>query len=197
MISEDLTGCTAHSIADTSLSDLESASIVSTVQPSLAMNLDANTPLGRSAIAASREGIEAFLREHPSLHLIETDQSKPADIDGILHDGDTVRAVVEMRTRYITLERLIDNYEGTWLVSYDKLERGRDLALALRCDFVGVVVLALSNVALVKKLSDSNGEWTCDFTTAVTNTKATVNSNAIDRRKNAFVNLAQAQRYTI
>ena len=112
MISEDLTGCTAHSIADTSLSDHESASIVSTVQPSLAMNLDANTPLGRSAIAASREGIEAFLREHPSLHLIETDQSKPADIDGILHDGDTVRAVVEMRTRYITLERLMDNYES-------------------------------------------------------------------------------------
>jgi hypothetical protein len=91
----------------------------------------------------------------------------------------------------------MDNYEGTWLVSYDKLERGRDLALALRCDFVGVVVLALSNVALVKKLSDSNGEWTCDFTTAVTNTKATVNSNAIDRRKNAFVNMTQAQRYTI
>lgn len=227
----NLTGCTAHSIADTSLSGLESASIVSTVQPSfypprcvgttlaskrsrmqpraskghtcdileptIMTNLDANTPLGRAAIATSREGIEAFLREHPTLRLIETDQEKPADVDGIIHSDGMIRAVVELRTRYITIDRMMDTFDGKWLVSYDKLKRGRDLARALRCEFIGVIVLALSSVVLVKKLCDSDGNWTCDFTTAISDTKATVNSNAIDRRKNAYVDVTTARQYNL
>lgn len=226
----NLTGCTAHSIARTSLTALEAGSFAGTVQSSFyplrcvgttlpskrlttnpraikrhhsnsvetsIMNLDANTPLGRAAIESSREGIGAFLKEHPSLRLIETDQQQPADVDGILHDGKVVRAVVELRTRYLTLDKMMDTYEGKWLVSYDKLERGRELAIALRCDFVGVIVLAPSSIALVKRLCDSSGEWTCAFTTAITNTKATVNSTAIDRRKNAFVDITTAKQYKL
>ena len=167
------------------------------IMNSIQTDLDADTPLGRAAIATSREGVEAFLREHPTLRLIETDQSKPADVDGIIHSNGMIRAIVELRTRYITLDRMMDTFDGKWLVSFDKLERGRDLARALRCEFVGVIVLALSSVVLVKKLCDADGNWTCEFTTAITDTKATVNSTAIDRRRNAYVDVTTARQYQL
>ncbi len=189
-----------HSLdADTSLPDglpSPSGSHVRSCGPS---SLDADTPRGRDAIRWARKGSEAFLRAYPSLNLAETDQKEPADVDGILYSvlkGNVIKGVVEIKTRYMTLDKLMGPYNGEWLITKSKLDRGMQLALGLRCPFVGLLVLPNSGICLSKQISDKDGNWTCGFREEVTKTSASVNGGEMTGL-NAFIDMTEAKQFKI
>ena len=161
--------------------------------------LDADTPKGREAIRWARKGSEAFLRAYPSLRLAETDQGEPADVDGILYSimqGCVIKGVVEIKTRYMSLDKLMGPYKGEWLITRNKLDRGIHLALGLRCPFVGLLVLPNSSVCLSKQITDKNGNWTCRFREEVTETSASVNGGKMTGL-NAFIDMTDAKQFKI
>jgi hypothetical protein len=161
------------------------------------MKLDVNTPLGQDAIKWAKRGEAAFLEANPHLRLVETDQSKPAAVDGILYttgeDGN-IKAVVETKTRYMTLAKLMGEYEGRFLLNNDKLESGRALALSLRCSFLIVVVLAPSKLALVQEISNDKGDLIPDVETEMKTTRATTNGGTV-LREVAYIDMTKAKQY--
>ena len=162
-------------------------------------SLDADTPRGRDAIRWARKGSEAFLRAYPSLRLAETDQGEPADVDGILYSimkGCVIKGVVEIKTRYMSLDKLMGPYKGEWLITKNKLDRGIQLALGLRCPFVGLLVLPNSGVCLSKQIADKDGNWTCSFREETTKTSASVNGGEMTGL-NAFIDMTDAKQFKI
>ena len=161
------------------------------------MKLDVNTPLGQDAIKWAKRGETAFLESHPHLSLAETDQSKPADVDGILYSGGihgTVRAVVETKTRYMTLAKLMEDYEGRFLLNNDKLEAGRALALSLRGSFLLLVVLARSKLVLAQEIADDNGDLIPEGEPGMETTRATTNGGTAHREV-AYIDMTKAKQY--
>ena len=52
--------------------------------------------------------------------------SEPADVDGILYSimhGCVIKGVVEIKTRYMSLDKLMGPYKGEWLITKNKLDR--------------------------------------------------------------------------
>jgi len=163
-------------------------------------SLDADTPRGRDAIRWARKGAAAFLRAYPTLQLAETDQAKPADVDGILYSllspENTIKGIVEIKTRYMTLDKLMGPYNGEWLITKSKLDRGAQIAKGLRCPFVGLLVLPNSLLCLSKQITDADGNWTCDFREEVTKTSASVNGGEMTGL-NAFIQMKDANQFEI
>jgi len=166
------------------------------LQPSCgSSSLDADTPKGRDAIRWARRGANALLRAHPTLRLAETDQSEPADVDGVLYSimaGGVVKGVVEIKTRYTTLEHLMGVWKGEWLITRDKLTRGIQIALGLRCPLVGLLVLPNSGICLSKQITDKDGNLTCQMREESTETRASVNGGRATRL-NAFIDMTEAK----
>lgn len=161
------------------------------------MKLDVNTPLGQDAIKWARRGANAFLEANPHLRLVETDQNKPADVDGIIYtakEGGTIKAVVEIKTRYMTLAKLMEDYEGQWLLNNSKLERGVALALSLQCSFMVILVLPASKIALAQEVSDDKGDLIPKVKTGMATTRATTNGGTAHREV-AYIDMTKAKQY--
>ena len=163
------------------------------------MKLDANTPLGRDAIKWARRGMNGFLVANPHLSIIETEQSRPAGVDALIYAPDTatLKAVVEIKTRYMTLDRLMVDYEGKWLLNHNKLVKGTRLATILRCDFVAFVVLPPTQCVLVQTLSDHNGNWIPEIEVGDAETRNTTNDATPRLRKVAYIDLTNAKKYKL
>ena len=163
-------------------------------------SLDADTPRGRDAIRWSRKGAKAFLRAYPTLQLAETDQSEPADIDGVLYsimdEFNVIKGVMEIKTRYITEEILMGVYGGEWLITKDKLTRGRATAKSLKCPFVGLLVMPNSLTCMSIQFTDKDGEWTCEMREEVTKTSASCNGGEMTGL-NAFICMKDAKKFKI
>lgn len=161
--------------------------------------LDADTPKGRDAIRWARRGAAAFLRAYPTLRLAETDQSEPADVDGILYsmfEGNTIKGVLEIKTRYMTLDHLMGSFSGEWLITKDKIDRGMDIAHGLRCSFIGLLVLPNSKICMSRLIADKNKNIMCVMREEVTKTDASVNGGEVTRL-NAFIDMKDAKQFEI
>ncbi len=163
-------------------------------------HLDANTPRGRDAIRWARKGAIAFLRAYPTLRLAETDQDEPADIDGILYSMmdtfNTIKGVLEIKTRYMTHEKLMGPYNGEWLITKNKIDRGIATAKSLKCPFIGLMVLPNSMLALSRLIADKDGNIMCKMREEVTETSASVNGGKMTGL-NAFIQMDDAKQFKL
>jgi len=149
-------------------------------------NLDCNTPVGQTYIAHQLTG-ERMLMEALGLELVVTDPSSSADIDALYNDGAGVlRVIAEIKARNMAVCNL--RQFGSYLITHDKLRKGRELAMALRCRFVLAVYLIADQRLVWFDISDETGQWTTDFSVSHTKTKQTCNGGSIIR-ENAYLSL--------
>lgn len=155
--------------------------------------MDINTPKGQKSLEYEREATELYCYLHPEFGFIETDKNEPAAIDGFLylHHMRMVKAIVEVKARDMTLDTLQNKFDNTWLITYDKLLKGREIANLCRSSFVGMLYLIPDKTLLTIRISDSFGDWCQDFSVRETETQETINGGKVTR-KNAYIPMRNA-----
>lgn len=114
-------------------------------------------------------------------------------IDAIFFRGVFIETIAEVRARDMTIAQL-KGY-GDYLVTFDKLVKGRDLAKALAVPLHLIVGLYSEEAVLAHivtfPICDSEGNWTAEFRTRSTTTQETCNGGTIERM-NTYVTLRGA-----
>lgn len=154
------------------------------------MSLDIDTPRGVMSKHYEEIALRKFLSHFSDSEIVLTPKDKPATIDALISKNGIAVAGVEVKTRNMTLEQL-HNWDDEWLVTFDKLDKGRVLCQQLGIDFYGFLYLIPEDALLYKRISDETGEWKAQFRTDKTLTQATINGGSIERI-NAFINMAGA-----
>ena len=185
------------------------------------LKLNAQTPRGKKALEWARKGLRAWARENPKYCYISTKENTYADIDAIvgipsvkfptdvdtnvaahmLYVGAELDHVMEAKARDMTKAKLFGAYGGKWLVSKDKLERGRDVAYALRTDFYGLLVLVPDKVCyytILAKYSEEDGglKWVIPFEVMKTETQKNINGGTAFR-ENAYIDMREVEEIEI
>lgn len=109
-----------------------------------------------------------------------------ARLDGVLIKNNKIHRIAEIKVRWLSLETLKDF--GSYLISYDKLQAGRDASRAFCAPFVILVYLVESDNIVSIKMTNDQGEFITPFKKEVTRTNYDINGGSIDRL-NAYVQL--------
>jgi hypothetical protein len=154
--------------------------------------LDVNSPKGQESLEHELRAVQLWSHHYSDYTYVHTPKTGSALVDAVIVDNDTnVVAVVEQKSRNMSLEQL-NKWDTEWLVTYAKIEAGRQTAMALGVPFIGFLYLIPDDLLITKQLSNANGEWTCDFRTALTETQETINGGKIVR-ENAYIDLTGAK----
>ena len=155
--------------------------------------LDINSPLGQEALAGEREAVELFLRHYPVYRYVSTPKALPASVDGFLEREGVVQAVVEVKVRSMTRDKLRE-YGDEWLLTADKVERGRLVSAELCIPFVGFLYLLPERRLLTLAITDQEGRYMFDYHVRETYTKKTCNGGDA-LRFNAYLPVGTAREY--
>ena len=154
------------------------------------MVLDSTTPRGLDALAAEREAIALFERVNSGYCYAETPKSEPAEVDGVIYKDGVLVAAVECKVRSLTRQRLHD-LGDEWLVTADKVERGRVLSKALGVPFVGFLFLLPERRLFTLRITDGRGNYIIKYDVRETMTRATINGGKAVRA-NAYLPMTTA-----
>jgi len=153
-------------------------------------SLDVNTERGQKSLVYERRAVATFERTYPYLKFYSTDKTGSAAIDGVLTKDGNVIAVVETKTRNMSLDQLISyNYE--WLVTASKIERGILAGSLLGVPFIGFLYLIPDKLLLVETIAN-NGEIIPKHKMQRTTTQATINGG-VANRNNMFIDMSSAK----
>jgi len=155
------------------------------------MNLDINTPKGKKSLEGEREAIEKFEKGNPGYHYAETPKDEPASIDGIIHREGVIRAIVEVKVRNMTRQKLT-SYADKWLITASKVERGKQISKHLRVPFMGFLYLIPERRLFILPVTDSQGEYLFQFQTKESHTQKTCNGGVVVRL-NAYLPMDSAR----
>jgi len=147
-------------------------------------NLDINTDKGQISLRD-----EHIMHEHIKkcwgVDIIETDKYTDPSIDGLLTVDNTIVGIFESKCRYnITLE-ILKNW-NTWLITFDKLEKGKILSKILKVPFFGFLYLVEDGVFYYWKITNFDGEFMVKFYVERTTTQKSTNGGSIIR-PNAYL----------
>ena len=152
--------------------------------------MDIKTPRGRESLKAEARAMAIFAKHFPDYEYCETPKDKPADIDAILIKQNQVMRVVETKCRDLTIEEFIGRFNYQWLVTFDKLEKGKQIAKALCVPFTGFLYLSQSEILLVQQISNHIG-YVPEITIFQTATQKNINGGQIIR-SNAYIDMSNA-----
>lgn len=159
--------------------------------------MDILTTKGQATLRDEQRAHQIFTTVYPEYSYIQTPKDSPSDADAFLVKDGTIRALIETKCRYdCDIEKFYGQYEGNWLVTFDKLERCRMLSKSLCVDFVGFLYLKQSDVLITQKISDAAGNYVPRIGVKSTETQATVNGGKIIRT-NAFIDMSNAKTYNV
>lgn len=153
--------------------------------------MDILTPKGQITVEQEKAAIRIFLERYRDFSYVETPKDKPADIDGFITKGSSLISGVEVKCRNMTLKDLMEKFEGNWLITHDKLERGINLCRRLGIDFRGFLYLVPEQTLLVVKIWDETLQKVCDMHLETRKTQATVNGG-VAYRLNAYIPMDHA-----
>ena len=131
-----------------------------------------------------------FAKHFPDYEYCETPKDKPADIDAILIKQNQIMRVVETKCRDLTIEEFIGRFNYQWLVTFDKLEKGRRISHALQVPFIGFLYLMPSDLLLVQQISNEYS-YVPEITIFQTATQKNINGGQIIR-SNAYIDMSNA-----
>lgn len=155
--------------------------------------LDVLSPRGQRSLADEASAAAIFRRNRPDFDYVGTPKDRPSDVDAVLVREGTIRAVVEQKSRYnCTLKTLFEVWRGEWLVTADKLDRARAVALAFRVPLYGFLYLVDERALLVRRLTVSSGDWVVAIRRERTLTQRTINGGEA-MRLNAYVDMRDAR----
>jgi hypothetical protein len=155
--------------------------------------LDVNTAKGQISLEYEMRAVKLWQHYYPDFSYVHTPKDGSALVDAIIvdhHEADIV-AVVEQKSRNMSLEQL-QKWDYEWLITFDKIEQGRYLGQALGVPYIGFLYLIPDDLLITLKISNSAGQWTCDFRTDITETQETINGGKIERL-NAYIKVDNAQ----
>lgn len=148
--------------------------------------MDILTPKGEETLAQERRAIHLLQRKYPGVTYVHTPKKKPATVDAVLVKDAEIVAVVETKCRQMSLNDLMHKFDGDWLITWDKVVGGRDVALDLQAPFIGLLYLVPDDLLLLQKITEANGEWAVDMRIKETTTQRTVNGGSAVRY-NAYI----------
>ena len=111
-----------------------------------------------------------------------------AQLDGVLMKNNKIHRICEVKVRFISLAQLKDM--GSLLISYNKLQAGRDASRAFQAPFVILLYLVESDNIVSIKMTNRDGEFISGFKKEVTRTDYNI-YGGYAHRMNAFVELTR------
>jgi len=153
--------------------------------------MDILTPKGQESLAHERRAKE-LLEARYGVQYVETPKDKPAVVDALLIRSGAIVGLVETKCRDMTLWQLQNRFNSEWLVTFNKINKGRLMARDLGVSFYGVLYLIPDDRILTVRLSTPSGDWATEVRRERTETQATINGGTA-RRMNAFVNMKLAK----
>jgi len=152
--------------------------------------MDAKTPLGQEAILLSYEAIKKFEAHYKDrlFKIVTTQQWEPAQLDGIIVSGDTIRATVEIKVRDFSYAMLLDRFNGEWLMSFSKLRAGMAAHAIHGVGMTGLLYCKSDKKLVVARLINNEGQIGLPTRLDSTETQATVNGGKA-HRVNAFIDI--------
>jgi len=157
------------------------------------MPLDISTPRGQQTLRDEQIAAQILTENHTRFTYVATPKDGPATVDALLvRDGVEIVGVAETKCRYdMTLADLRTKRGNEWLVTWDKVDRARQVGQGLGVGLWGFLFLTKDRVLLSIQISDSNGLLTQPVRIAATPTQRTVNGGTAVRN-NAFISMANA-----
>jgi hypothetical protein len=153
------------------------------------MSLDILTPKGIESLNSEGRLLRSFIRQFPQYSIVQTPKSKASDIDGMIYSKKTneIVAIFESKCRACDMAQMSE-WGWTWLVTFDKLLRGVNLAQALKVPFYGLLYLTNEPLGISIKIADENGNFIPKIELEVTQTQRTINGGVAERT-NAYIHL--------
>ena len=158
--------------------------------------MDILTPKGMATRRQEIDAIQTFLERYRDFDFFETPKDQPADIDGFICRGTTMVSGVEVKCRMMSYHDLMNKFDGKWLITYDKIERGISICRSLGVDFRGFLYLVPDQILVIVRLWNCKTGETAIMDVEETRTQATVNGGSIVRL-NAYVDVKNAAIITI
>lgn len=158
-------------------------------------NMDIHTLKGQKTLLQEKEAIEIYQANRPEFMFVHTDKDSPSAIDGMLIDKMcNLKAIVEIKCRdNVTREEFRKNFNDEWLVTYEKIAKGIELARQIQTPFVGFLYLVKEKILIVTTIwSPKTG--ISHMTIERTATQKTVNGGLI-YRDNAYIKLSACKEY--
>jgi hypothetical protein len=155
--------------------------------------MDILTPKGQETLVEEARAVRLWHSKYPSFQYCETPKDTPAVVDAVLVQDGAIKGVVETKCRRdLTLEKLAQEYDWKWLVTTEKIQKGRYVAEALQVPFIGFLYLVDEDVLLHQALWKPYWGWTSFIEERKTRTQSTVNGGSIVR-ENSFIDMSNAK----
>jgi hypothetical protein len=156
-------------------------------------NMDIKTPKGKITREDESRAAEIFHHHYPEYRYLETPKDEPALVDALIVCGSVIHSVVETKCRYgLTVEYFMNAFEGSWLITFDKLEQARKIAVSLGVGLSGFLYLKEDDALLITTISDKTGLFKQRVYVESTETQRTVNGGTAVRN-NAFIDMKNAK----
>lgn len=154
--------------------------------------MDILTPAGQRTLKDEERAQEIFEKTYPEFRYVHTPKNRPADVDALLIKNGQVCAVVETKCRYdVDIQQFNIKYRAQWLVTFEKIMKGKEIADALCVPLVGFLYLKQSDSLLVITIY-RDGHFEQKLVVEDTKTQKTVNGGEIVRT-NAFIDMSHAK----
>ena len=156
------------------------------------MSLDINTPKGQESLAQEQEMLDLLHKAFPLATFAQTPKDLPADVDGFAIMGaNKVAAVFESKCRDMSRAQL-SKFGDEWLVTFEKIQKGAQIAKSLCVPLVGYLYLVPDKKVLMVRIADENGNFLPKIRIERTETQATTNGGQIVRT-NAYIDVSGAK----
>lgn len=154
--------------------------------------LDIDTPKGQRTLQQENRAVEIFHQNFPEYTYVATPKDKPASVDAVIQHGNNIVAVVETKCRNTKLATFQNEFGNEWLVTADKIERCRQIALDFNVRLCGFLYLVPDDVLLTITIYNEHGLLVPAMRLVATETQATCNGGKVVRN-NAFISMASAK----
>ena len=156
------------------------------------MTLDITTPRGRVAAQDQHDAL-SILSKAMGVNFIETSDTDRAYVDAFAVRDSKIVAAFEVKSRDMT-EAQLSRFGDEWLVTFEKVLTGINVAYSLAVPFFGLLYLVPEKKLKLIQISDKDGKATCKFRVDKTETQATCNGG-LAIRANAFIDMREAKGY--
>jgi hypothetical protein len=160
------------------------------------LSLDINTPKGQATLKDELRAGTLFERRYPQLEVIGIKKDEASAVDAMIRNhsrNQEITACVETKCRYdCTLQTFIGRYGCRWLVTFDKIRKGMDVAELLCIPLLGFLYIPSDDVLLWKVIFDPKLGLMVPIKVDRTTTQKTINGGEIERA-NAYIDMDGAE----